>query len=139
MDGDTHTYEIWDNSDCGNDDFEIYIDYDLMSTSPSLGFCQGKSLTAGLELLSESSSGANSGEYSGTFDNYIETYRNSTGEWSDADFTTNTASPRTTDPGCLSAGENCITYPCAVYTGDVYCVHGLRVSADEWQDSKPQE
>ena len=38
------------SSNCANDKFEYYVDYDLVATSPSMGFCNGQSLTAGMEL-----------------------------------------------------------------------------------------
>lgn len=135
MDGDNHVYEIWDSSNCANDKFEYYVDYDLVATSPSMGFCNGQSLTAGLELASPA--GDNSGEYTGTFNNYIQVYSNSSGTWSNADFTGsgNTLSDTPTYE-CLENGENCITFPCATNPSSI-CVHGLRVSANEWQDSKP--
>jgi hypothetical protein len=135
MDGDNHVYEIWDSSNCANDKFEYYVDYDLVATSPSMGFCNGQSLTAGMELAEPGGVSDNSGEYSGTFDNYIQLYSNSSGAWSNANFTSSVLSDTPTYD-CLEDGESCITFPCAGNPADI-CLHGLRVAANEWQDDKP--
>jgi hypothetical protein len=131
QDGDSHSYEMWDDSNCGNDDFNVYIDYNLINTSTNQVDCNSYQLDAGMELLSPP--GINSGESTGgNFDNYIEKYSNSTGEWTDADFTTTDSS----SASCTADGDDCNMDPCAVFSAGG-CLHGLRISADEWQDSKP--
>lgn len=131
QDGDSHSYEIWDSSDCDNDIYDIYIDYNYINDSTDQITCNGTQLNTGMELYAPS--GINSGEYTdGDFYNYIETYSNSTGEWNYVDFSGTTSSVDT----CSDNGYNCVMDPCSEFA-DGSCLHGLRESDYEWADSKP--
>jgi hypothetical protein len=115
-DGDNHVYEIWDSSDGSNDDYDVYVDYSLVGTSTDQTASSGYEMNVGMELYSN---GPNSSEHSGTFDNYPEVYKNSTGVWSAPSMVGSVTDGCDVDP----QGE---------------CFNGaLYDSNQEWADSKP--
>jgi len=129
-DGLNHVYEFWDGSNCANNKYTVYLDYNVVGTSTDQITCTGAWLNAGLELFSPP--GINSAEFTGSnwFHNYIEVYDNSAGSWQYATFDTTTYH----NPPC-GKGVNCAMDPCG--TAGV-CLNWQRSSNYEWSDNKPQ-
>jgi hypothetical protein len=130
-DGTSHSYEIWDSSDGANDDFNVYLDYNLINTSTVQHTSTGSSLQAGMELYSP---GINSSEYTSSsttaFQNYTEVYLNSQGYWRYVIF-----DPDTVHSSC-TVSDDCAEDDCSDF-GYGYCLWWSRESSYDWADSKP--
>lgn len=127
-DGDNHVYEIWDGSNGGNNDYQVYLDYNQVGTSTVQNSSSGISLQAGMELYSPP--GVNSDEHSPDFDNYIQTYINSRGTWADVDFNPDTVHD-------LPSGDNNLAMnPCDEFPHGS-CLYWSRAADNEWIDGKP--
>lgn len=130
-DGNSHEYEVWDGSNCANDNYSVYLDYNLVGTSTVQTSCQGDHINAGLELYSPP--GINSNEYTGGtwFHSYVEVYKNSVGSWAYADFDSGTYHS-------LPCGDddNCAMDDCSAFA-DGSCLHWGLASDYEWSDNKP--
>lgn len=130
-DGDNHVYEIWDGSNCTNNDWQVYLDYNLIGTSTVQSTCRGDHFNVGIELYSPP--GINSNEYTGGtwFHNYMQYYENSVGSWQYVNLDTTTYY---TYP--CGDGVNCDEDPCSQFSAGS-CLNGSRDSSYTWSDNKP--
>jgi len=130
-DGNNHVSEIWDGSNCANNNFTVYLDYNRVGTSTVQRTCNGNHINAGLELFSPP--GINANEYTGSnwFHNYIQAYSNSLGSWNYV----------TIDSGTyhsIPCGDsfNCGMDECSAFANGS-CLHWERTLDYEWSDNKP--
>ena len=121
-DGDNHVYEIWDSSNGGNIDYEVYLDYNLVATTTDQIKSSGYGLQSGFELYSP---GINNKEYSGNFNQYMQQYVNSVGSWQNIDID-GSQDEYVNDP-CDSANP----------ASNGQCFNHAVYHPYEWSDSKP--
>jgi hypothetical protein len=130
-DGNSHSYEIWDGSNCANNNWPVYLDFNKVGTSTIQSHCRGDHFNAGIELYSPP--GINSNEYTGGnwYHNFMQVYQNSVGSWANASLDSTTY--HTTPCG---VAVNCAMDPCGSFANGS-CLNWSRDSNNEWSDNKP--
>jgi hypothetical protein len=131
-DGDNHSYEIWDSSDCANNDWAVYLDFNKVNTSTVQSHCRGTYFNVGIELYSPP--GINGSEYTGgnSFHNFMQVYQDSVGSWADADLDSGTYH---TEPCGIQF--NCAMDPCDTFAAGS-CLTWSLDSSSQWSDNKPE-